>query len=378
VKSAFDTDCHGLSAVREHDQMTNISIPDTPTGIDAAWLNQALADWPEITGVTYDDIGEGTGIFGQISRLNLTYAAADDSSPSSMVVKMACLEPENLAIANALGIYERELRFYEELADSLPFRIPAAYYAQRGDDGGFVLMIEDLAPEYQVGDQVVGATPEQADAIVDALVPFHAQWWEHPDLDSMDWLPVPDAPAYLAAVPGIYRAGMPVLLNEWTDRVSAEAIATAEALDPVFEDIMQRTAAGPRTVIHTDTRLDNIFFAADGSGGVALIDFQLALRGRGVADVAYLVGTSMSIEDGSANWERLLRRWHDGIVASGIDYPWEDCVLGYKESVLSYLSGAMSLIGTFDAGNERGAALVHAYSTRILEHAAIINAAAIL
>ncbi len=359
-------------------RMSELSIPETPSGIDADWLNAALDGWPEIAAVSHEDIGEGTGIFGQISRVHLGYADDSGSSPARMVVKMACLEPENLAIANALGIYERELRFYAELASTMPFRVPDSYLLHRGDDGRFVLIIEDLSGEFVVGDQVVGATPEQAEAIVDALMPFHVQWWEHADLDAMDWLPVPNAPAYRAAVPDIYRAGLPVLESQWADRVSAKALAAAKAVEPEFEELMDRTAGGPRTVIHTDTRLDNILFAADGSNEVAVIDFQLALRGRAVADIAYLVGTSMSIDDGAAHWEQLLRRWHAGVVASGIDYPWEDCVTHYKEAAMYYLSGAMSLVGTFDAGNERGSEMVHAYTTRILEHVADIDATDVL
>ncbi len=295
--------------------MSEISIPDTPNGLDADWLNAALDSWPEIVDVSHEDIGEGTGIFGQISRVHLGYADDSESSPRRIVVKMACLEPENLAIANALGIYERELRFYEELATTMPFRVPDSYLLLRGEGGRFVLIIEDLSGEYVVGDQVVGATPEQAEAIVDALVPFHVRWWQHADLDSMDWLPVPNAPAYRAAVPDIYRAGLPVIESQWADRISSKALAAARAVEPKFEELMDRTAGEPRTVIHTDTRLDNILFGTDSSNEVAVIDFQLALRGRAVADIAYLVGTSMSIDDGAAHWEQLLRRWHAGVVA---------------------------------------------------------------
>lgn len=358
--------------------MSELDIPASPSDLDARWLNAALTDWPEITRVTHIDIGEGTGIFGQISRLEVDYVGDAPDAPSRLIVKMACLEPENLAIANALGIYERELRFYESLGSTLPFRAPQSHLALRGGDGRFVLILEDLQGDFVVGDQVVGASPDQADAIVDALVPFHVQWWEHPDLENMDWLPVPNAPEYLAAVPGIYRAGLPVLESEWADRVSEKAIAAARAVDPAFEDLMHRTSTGPRTIIHTDTRLDNILFATDGSNEVAMIDFQLALRGRAVADVAYLVGTSMTIDDGAAHWERLLRRWHDQVAASGVEYSWDDCVVHYKEAAMYYLSGAMSLIGTFDAGNERGAAMVHAYATRILEHVADIDATSVL
>ena len=46
-------------------------------------------------------------------------------------------------------------------------------------------------------------------------------------------------------------------------------------------------------------------------------------------------------------------------------YSFDDAVQHYREAVLYYLVGAMSLIGTFDAGNERGAAMTDAYCTRI-------------
>ena len=64
---------------------------------------------------------------------------------------------------------------------------------------------------------------------------------------------------------------------------------------------------------------------------------------------------------------------------SGVDgYSFDDALTHYREAALYYLSGAMSLIGTFDAGNDRGAAMAEAYSTRILNHVVDIDAAAVL
>lgn len=359
-----------------------LEIPADPFSITSAWLTSALP--PEaLGGATIDEIaisniGEGTGIFGEIVRIALTTSGGDGSAPSSVVAKMACTEPANLDVALMLGIYERELTFFDEIAPTTSLRVPAKYASMRSDDGRFVLVMEDLSAEYDVGDQVVGATISQAEAIIDELAPFHANWWEHDDLASMDWVPVPNAPAYAAAVPGIYRAGIPVLQAEWGDRVSAEAIALALDVDPLFDDLLQRTATGPTTLIHTDTRLDNIFFGKTDPSKIAVIDFQLMLRGRGVADVAYLIGTSVNRDDAAANWEQLLRRWYSSIVDAGIAYDWDDCVRHYREAAMYYLSGAMSLIGSFDTGNERGAALTAAYSTRILEHCVDIGARSVL
>jgi aminoglycoside phosphotransferase (APT) family kinase protein len=207
---------------------------------------------------------------------------------------------------------------------------------------------------------------------------MHAHWWQRPELDEMDWLPVPNAPQYVAAVPNIYRAGLPVLEAEWGDRVPPSAIDVARSVDPKFEELLHRTAGGPMTLIHGDTRLDNIFYSTT-DDSVAFIDFQLALRGRAAADIAYLIGTSVPHDLARDNWEQLLRRWHDAVVDLGVDgYSFDDAITQYREAALYYLSGAMSLIGTFDAGNDRGAAMAEAYSTRILNHVVDIDAASVL
>ena len=356
-----------------------MTLPGTPADIDAAWLNEHLpgdaVGGRRVTAVTADDIGEGTGIFGEIARLTLTL---DDGSTDTVIAKMPCTEPANLEVALVLGLYEREIHMFEHVIPRSSMTAPACHVALRGDGGSFVLIMEDLGRSWDVGDQVVGATLEQAEAVVDALVPFHAEWWGHPDLAAMDWLPKPDAPQYVAAVPGIYAAGLEPLQSNWADRVSPEAIELALRLAPQFEELLLRTATGPETLIHTDTRLDNVFFARDGSSDIAFIDFQLALAGRGVADIAYLIGTSVPHEIAKEHWEALLRRWHTGVTATGVEYAWDDAVRHYREATLYYLSGAMSLIGTFDSGNERGAAMTNAYATRILEHAVDIDAGQVL
>ncbi len=357
-----------------------MTIPADLNGIDVAWANEALAERrgdASVEAVDVVNIGEGTGVFGEIAMATFTYDR-DTDAPTSGVVKLPCVEPENLAVAHALGLYERELRFYEDIAPTTPLRIPERYYADRSDDGRFVLLLENMSAGYRVGDQVVGATTAEALAIVDALAPLHVAWWESPRLGALDWLPVPNAPAYMGAVPDIYRQGLPVLEADWADKVTPGSVDVARRLDPKFEALMHRTAEGPVTFAHSDTRLDNIFFPVSPADGVAFIDFQLVLRQRGAADIAYLVGTSMQIDAARNDWEPVLRRWHQHLVEGGISYSWDDCVQHYHEAALYYLCGAMSLIGSFDTGNERGAQLTHAYTTRVFDHAVTIGADQVL
>ena len=358
-----------------------MDMPSTMPAVTAEWMtavlqdSKAIDDSTAVDSLQVSDIGEGTGIFGEIGRAQLTYSGG--SGPDTVIVKLPCLEPENLAVAHALGIYEREIHFFEDVAPRTLLRIPTCHLAHLADDGSFVLVLEDLAVDYDMGDQVVGATLDQANSVIDALVGLHARWWESDALAALSWLPVPDAPQYMAAVPDIYRAGLPVLTSEWADRVPAASIDLARALDPKFETLLRATGSRPQTFAHADTRLDNLFFERDGDG-VAFIDFQLSLRGRGVTDLAYFIGTSVQQGVATEHWEALLRRWHTQLVDAGVDYSWDDAVAQYQECALYYLVGAMSLLGTFDSGNERGAAMTTAYTTRVCNHVVDAGCASVL
>jgi aminoglycoside/choline kinase family phosphotransferase len=350
-------------------------LPSRAAELTAAWLSEALG--APVASFVAEDIGTGVGIFGEIVRVRPTYATAARGAPATVIAKFPTQEPANRQVGVALGPYEREVRFYRHVLPRSPLRVPRCYLAAEDRDAGvWVLLLEDLA-HLEMGDQLAGLPPARADAVVDALAGLHAAWWDRPELAGFDWLPVVDAPAYCAVVPGIFRTGLPVLRDGWADVVGAEAVALAEAVEPRFEEVMARCGTGPQTVIHTDSRLDNLFF--DAVGGVTVIDFQLGLRGRGVSDIAYLVGSSMEPADQAAHWERLLARYHAGLVARGVSgYSLAQCRHDYLEHVLYYLCSPLSLIATFDTGNERGAALTRAFTMRFLAHAVGSGALAVL
>ena len=85
-----------------------MNIPRGLSEVTADWLESVLQlsekfNGVEIEDLSCDNIGEGTGIFGEIGLLSISWASEGDF-PLSMVVKLPCTEPENLAVAQALGI----------------------------------------------------------------------------------------------------------------------------------------------------------------------------------------------------------------------------------------------------------------------------------
>ena len=60
--------------------------------------------------------------------------------------------------------------------------------------------------------------------------------------------------------------------------------------------------AHPRTIVHGDFRMDNLFFGQrEGDAPVVIVDWQGTLRGKGAHDLAYFLSQSMPVADRRAN-----------------------------------------------------------------------------
>ncbi len=345
----------------------SLEIPQTVAELTTDYLNGALAGvlgGGVISAVRCQDIGVGVGVFGIITRLHLTVDGGS-GAPATVIAKMPTDAEANRNVGLILKLYERENRFYDDIAPTVTFRVPQCYLSvSNAEAGEFLLLLEDLG-HMEAGDQLAGLAPLRAISIIDGLAAFHATWWESDTLASLDWLPAQDAPIYVAAVPPIVSAGVAALPPLVAD-LPAGSLEMARKVDANFVDILHRCAAGPRTFVHGDARLDNLFFV-DGTDDFALIDWQLSLRCRGIYDVVWLLATSMDPAEQNANTENLLRRYHRSLGDNGVVWDFDDLRKAATEQAAYLLSGPLSLIGTFDfseAGDGRAAALTKKWVAR--------------
>ena len=107
-------------------------------------------------------------------RVELTHASGD-TGPASVVLKVAATDPVSRQTGLALGLYEREVRFYTDVAPSLDGGpVAACYHAGfNPDSGAFHLLLGDAGPAV-VGDEIRGATVEQATLALEELARLHA------------------------------------------------------------------------------------------------------------------------------------------------------------------------------------------------------------
>src|SRR5262249_28237387 len=160
------------------------------------WLSEALG--APVTSVASEPIAAGTGFLGKLVRLTPRYGKEAADRPRSLIAKLPTLDAGVRQLAMMFRFYEREVRFYRQLADRVSLRVPRAHHI--GFDpasGDFVLLLEDMAPA-RIGDQLEACSTEEARLAVHDVAALHAGWWASPALGRLDWMPMADDPVNLS------------------------------------------------------------------------------------------------------------------------------------------------------------------------------------
>lgn len=302
--------------------------------VDAEWLSTTLVSAGvllsgHVTSVRAQRIG--TGQAADSYRLTPSYAGG--TGPRTLVAKVTSTDARS-ARTGAYGLYEGEVRFYEELATTLPVRTPRPYASEFDPGTGrFVLLLEDLAPAVGV-DQIDGMTVDQAALALEQAAGLHSASWHDPDLAARPWLSrVRNGMLQIAdALPGLGAK----LSATFADVLDASDLAVAlqllDLIDPLKSVLDTRTA-----LWHQDFRADNLLFdARGGEVPVAVLDWQTVTFGPALADVALLLGGSLPVEDRRAHEVDLVRLYHEALTAGGVSsYSFDDCWLDYRTTAVA-------------------------------------------
>jgi len=342
--------------------MGSPKIPSGPNDLTPEWLTKALRHGgalgaASVTGIEQRIIGEGAGFIGQLAHLSLQYDKPEPGAPRTLIAKLPAAAQENREVAMFFRFYEREVNFYDEIAEQVELRTPRRYFgAFEPESGDYVLLLEDLSPGV-VGDQLAGCRIEQARLAIGELAKFHATWWEHPKLPELTWMPGIDDDWYIESVEQGYQDAWEPFVEQFGGQLSPKMRTVAEQFVHHIRTTMQGLSRPPVTIVHGDYRLDNLFFGCPGAP-IAVIDWQIANRGHGVFDVAYFVAGTLPSADRKAVERDLVRLYHETLVGHGVrGYDYDRCWEDYRQSILLLLVYAVIAIGSLDMANERGVEL---------------------
>ena len=333
---------------------TPVPIVTEPGELTPEWLSGALGR--QVDAVESEQVG--TGQMGTCYRLRLS---GDAALPGTVLVKLPAADPA--ARAMVIGAYAIELRFYREVAPTVEIKVPAVHHqAIDLETGAFTLVMEDLAPAQQ-GDQVAGCTPEQATAAAVNLAGLHGPRWCDPTLADIEGLAIqgPDDAALLAE---FYAPALDIFVSGLGRLLEPETIETLRHT----LDYAERWTLGRSErfgLVHGDYRLDNLMFAPGSPAPyeVTAVDWQTLSLGLPVRDLAYLVGTGLSVEARRASEQDIVTAYHEALEGYGVtgydrDLAWEDYRFAMMQGALISVFGCAYGART-DRGDTMFAAMVN-------------------
>ena len=324
-------------------------VPRTLADLTPEWLSEALGTTVVAADVT--PIAEGEGFMGRLARIAPTYGVDGADQPRSMVAKIPTDDPGSVAIGQMLQVWEREARFYLELAPKLPVRTPQCYYAGGDHESGiFALLLEDLSP-YEGGNQIEGATPQQTEAAIDWLAKFHAAASGGAMAADLPWIPrTANSPMYQGLGP-MLEAVWPGFVDKFGSLTPPQTLQWVERMIPRWNESLAEQLL-PVTVVHADFRIDNLFFDTTGDGTVEVIalDWQAIALGEGLYDVAYFLGGSVPTDRRRETERALVTKYGTTMRELGVDgIPDDDELFDhYRRAVLLAMTVGALLMGQLD------------------------------
>ncbi len=352
--------------------LSPIPLIRTPEEFTPEWAtevmrsNGGLAADQSVESVDAVSFGDAAGLLGELYRLHLQYSDGA-SGPDTVVVKFASSDPQQRGVADVLGFYKREITFYNEHTEGLPFGVPGCYGAVQADDGttDFVLVMEDVGYLNQI-DQVAGATMEQARSAVAKIANFHAQWWEHQDLEAMGEVFLPlSHPIYHAALPDVFAGGWAVCRETQAATLPPEIVKFGDSYGDLVP-FMLGELANPPTLAHGDFRGDNILFSDDGD--LHILDFQITGVANGLYDVAYFMCQSIATDVRRGHDEELIQLYVDSLNAAGVtDFGFDQAMRMYRIAVAFCLIYAVTSFQAWEAFDGRQHELMSSMLDRTIQ-----------
>jgi hypothetical protein len=282
---------------------------ERPDDLTADWLTTAIGAG-EVSDFAFARIG--TGQMSECYRVALTYADGQ-AGPVSVVLKVAAADPSSRQTGLAMGLYEREVRFYTDIAPALHGPVAPCHHAAYDPATGiFDLLLGDAAPAV-VGDEIAGATIEQATMALTQLGRVHGPLLGDAALSGAEWINR-ESPLNQGLLAALYAG----FIDRYRDEIAPEHREVCDRLVSTFDAYLAAEAASgsPQGLIHGDYRLDNLLFGEEGAARpLTVVDWQTVTWGPALTDVAYFLGSALPVQHRRDHADALLRAYHDALGA---------------------------------------------------------------
>ena len=334
-------------------------------GVSADYLARCLG----VSDLKIDSIRPiGTGQMAESYRVTFV-RGTHGQIPPSVVVKVPSQSESSRAASRITRCYELETGFYTHVQSLVGVSAPNClhvWFDAPNDD--FVLVLEDIVNGKQ-GDQIAGATVDQARAAIDELVQLHSPLWNASQLETLSWMPRHSMESS-QGTRDLLRSVFTGFAARFSSLVGAEVLELGSRLVENI-DGYDRSFPKNETIVHRDFRLDNLLFTETATGtNVKVVDWQTASISAGATDLAYFIGASFSPEQRREVESELVHRYHDGLAQAGISMSWTEVWDQYRLFATSgYIMAivASMLVKQTERGDAMFAAMANRHGQQMID-----------
>lgn len=263
-----------------------------PSDLTVAWAQTILNKHHQNREV--NDVKVVSVETGTTTRMRV---AVDHNGPESFprlwFVKFPSLNWRARLITALPQLLQTEVRFYKEIAHTLPVNRPCVLAGQSKPGKGATLVLTDVTEAGSIpGNPEDTLSPEQAELVVKQLAHFHAHFHNKINVNphSYRWLAgsvrrLEDWLGSALAVP-LMKRGLRLAADVVPPHCHPLALNYAKNRRKIMKFLNQ----GPQTLIHHDCHPGNLFWHQTFPG---FLDWQLVRIGEGVSDIAYFLATAL-------------------------------------------------------------------------------------
>jgi hypothetical protein len=292
------------------------TLPECIADISIEWLRQATHSHTPFVSDPIESfksrpVGSGIGQMGEFALIDAELASG---ATQRLFAKWQTPVNTMNEVARTYRMYEREVLFYQQLASRIPTRTPQVYFAHYDHERHRVGLLMESFDGWQSPDQITGASRAATELALDQLVPITTSFWNS-DVD-LDWIPTTRTD-YMRALGPDYRACSEEFLSRYRSRLPSNVHTLLGTIGSAYERLSDHLADGHRVLTHYDYRVENMFFSPNGRE-LAVVDWQLVMWMRPGWDFAYLLCTSVTVENRRTWFAELADRYFAGLHHAGI------------------------------------------------------------
>ncbi len=337
-----------------------LEIPNSERDISVEWMRNALAFGGQRNDVMSHDfrvepVGAQMGHIGATYRCRLTYS---DASSRSVIVKAPSSNAKILRHSEKLHFYRNEYAFYKKIAPLVPIQTPSILYSQINDGRKFVFVMEDLG-HLNVVDQIEGASEDQARRVIRSIASMHGVFWNQLDRRELRYFKEA-VPAGSASLQLLYMYAIATAFERFDDLFSSQTERFVEKLGTRLMEFMKHLEKTPKTLVHGDYRLDNMFFGNRGASDIYVIDWQASGFSCGLHDVAYFLCGNITTEMRRKVEREILEEYHERVcrTANLNNFSFAECWQLYRQHILVCFAIIVVIAGAADVIGPRSSDLV--------------------